>query len=194
MTSNTCYESYCNYLLGRSKIGLAYRRRWLYPRLCRYLKGRTLDIGCGIGDLLSYRKDTVGADINPEIIKWCKTRGLDVHFMPIDKLPFGRNSFDSAIMDNVLEHIEKPKEILQETNRVLSDGGIFIVGVPSLKGFKNDSDHKVYYSKEKLVETVSGYGFMLKRQFSMPIKSPWLELILKQYCNYGVFKKIGCVK
>ena len=189
MTSNARYESYCNYLLGRSNIGLVYRQRWLYPRLCRFLKGHTLDIGCGIGDLVAYRNDTVGVDINPETIKWCKSRGLDVHHMPIDKLPFGRNSFDSAIMDNVLEHIEKPKEILHETNRVLTDGGIFIVGVPSLKGFNSDPDHKVYYSKERLVETVSECGFTIQRLFSMPFESPWLESILRQYCNYGVFRK-----
>ena len=33
-----------------SRLGMIYRRYWLYPRLIGQLEGRVLDIGCGIGD------------------------------------------------------------------------------------------------------------------------------------------------
>ena len=53
-------DQYFNYLKGRTRLGAWYRAHVLYPKLTRRLFGRTLDVGCGIGDMLSYRTDTVG--------------------------------------------------------------------------------------------------------------------------------------
>ena len=38
-----------DHLADRSRFALAYRRRYLYPRLARHLRGRVLDVGCGAG-------------------------------------------------------------------------------------------------------------------------------------------------
>jgi 2-polyprenyl-3-methyl-5-hydroxy-6-metoxy-1,4-benzoquinol methylase len=43
------------------------------------------------------------------------------------------NIFDTIIMSHVLEHIEKPNEILKEIYNWLSDDGVFIVSVPNAK-------------------------------------------------------------
>ena len=45
----TADEQYYHYLRQRSRLGLWYRRYWLYPRLNKHLRGQTLDVGCGIG-------------------------------------------------------------------------------------------------------------------------------------------------
>ena len=63
----TDYQDYFNYLRGRSRLGLLYRKYWLYPRLNKYLYGDVLDVGCGVGDLLSFRPSTIGVDVNPVI-------------------------------------------------------------------------------------------------------------------------------
>ncbi len=64
------FEAYLAYLKNCSKLGLLYRRHWLYPRLCCYLRGRVLDVGCGIGDFVAFRPETVGVDINPVTVAW----------------------------------------------------------------------------------------------------------------------------
>ncbi len=184
------HDTYFKYLKGRSRLGLAYRRLWLYPRICQYLTGRVLDVGCGIGDFLACRANTVGVDINPETVEWCKNRGLDVHVMEKDQLPFDDQMFDSAILDNVLEHLEGPGPLLAEVHRTMGKDGILIVGVPGKRGYLRDPDHKVYYSKEKLVETVSTYGFRVQQVFAMPFDQNWLESMLSQYCVYSVFQRV----
>jgi len=182
--------SYFNYLKNRSRLGLYYRNYWLYPILNRHLKGKTLDLGCGIGDFLSFRKDIIGVDINIEMVNWCHSNGHQVKKMNFDKLPFENKSFDSIIMDNVLEHIENPEAILSEVHRTLNHKGIFLLGVPGTLGYKKDSDHKVFYSKDKLISTIESNGFKKLKVFSMPLNLSFLEHFLSQYCVYGVFSRI----
>jgi SAM-dependent methyltransferase len=186
---NESYEKYFAYLQQRSRLGYLYRNYWLYPKLCSFLGGKVLDIGCGIGDLLRYRQNTVGVDVNPKTVRYCQQQGFDVQVMEVDKLPFDSLSFDSVIMDNVLEHIEKPELILREVRRVLVDGGTFVVGVPGSKGYNIDPDHKVFYSREKLIETMRVIGFSEKKVFSMPLNLVWLDDKINQYCVYAQFKK-----
>ena len=104
----TAAEVYGEYLMRRSRLSGVYRRYFLYPRICHRLHGRTVDVGCGIGDFLQFRPNTIGVDINAHTVAYCKARGLDARLMEPDVLPFEDGSFDSALMDNWLEHIAKP--------------------------------------------------------------------------------------
>ena len=186
----TNQSTYFEYLRRRSRFGLIYRKYWLYPRLNRYLNGKTLDVGCGIGDLLAFRENTVGVDINIKMVEWCCSQGYVAEIMEVDKLPFSDGNYDSIVMDNVLEHIEKPEFILTEVHRVLVNGGVFLLGVPGSLGYTKDSDHKVFYSKDKLVETICKFGFIEKKIFAMPLNLKWLDKRLSQYSLYGVFCRI----
>ena len=130
------YDEYHEFLQNRTLKSKFYREYWLYPALCRHLKGRTLDVGPGIGDFVKFRPNTVGVDINPDNVAFCSNeRGLDVRLMEIDKLPFENSEFDSVNLDNVLEHIEEPIPLLDEIDRVLKTEGVFLIGVPGIHGF-----------------------------------------------------------
>jgi 2-polyprenyl-3-methyl-5-hydroxy-6-metoxy-1,4-benzoquinol methylase len=43
--------------------------------------------------------------------------------------------FDTIIMSYILEHNEKPIEVLKHISRMLSDKGVFIISVPNAKSF-----------------------------------------------------------
>jgi SAM-dependent methyltransferase len=105
---------YFSYLRKRRLTGLLYRRLWLYPRLCKRLEGRVLDVGCGIGDFLNFRSGTVGVDIDASAVAWCRNLGLDAHVMTPDALPFDNATFDAVVLDNVLEHLAAPNALLSE--------------------------------------------------------------------------------
>ena len=177
------------YLRGRSLKALIYRRNFLYPRICRYLSGRVIDVGCGLGDFLTFRPNTVGIDVNPEIVGWCRSQGLEADLL-LDgsRLPFPDKAFQGAVMDNVLEHISEPDGILAEVRRVLEPGGNFVVGVPGRRGYASDPDHKVFYDEESFVRTLHDAGFSRIDLFHMPFRSSWLDKRMRQYCIYGVFK------
>ena len=181
--------AYFHYLRGRSRLSLAYRRLFLYPRLSRHLSGRTLDVGCGIGDMLAFRPDTVGVDVNEQAVAWCRAQGLDARRSTADRLPFGPAEFDSAVLDNVLEHLPDPRPVLGEIHRILAPGGTLLVGVPGEKGFAADPDHKVYYDERKLRATLENSSFHSVHMLHAPFGVPWLSRLLAQYCLYGVFRK-----
>lgn len=181
-------DEYFEYLSHRSQLGAFYRRNWLYPHLSRRLVGRTLDLGCGIGDMLAYRSNTVGVDINPRTVAFCNTRGVEAHLMSPNELPFRSGEFDSVLMDNVLEHLPEPAPLLTEVRRVLAGKGRLLIGVPGSKGWDCDPDHKVRYDEGSLVDTGQRLGFRHLETFHTPLwRSAWLERNVRQYCIYAAF-------
>lgn len=183
-------EQYSAYLASRSILGAMYRKLVLYPALCRHLKGSAIDIGCGIGDMLKYRPHTIGVDINPFNIEICHKKGLDARLMQINVLPFEDQIFDSALLDNVLEHINRPEILLKEAYRVLRPGSCLLVGVPGIRGQKSDPDHKIFYDESALIALAQRHHFLVIEQFHMPLfQSNWLSKWMRQYCVYSVWKK-----
>lgn len=180
-------EHYFAYLAGRSWKGKLYREHWLYPKVARHLKGKVLDVGCGIGDMLTFLGDATGVDVNPQAVSYCKSRGLTALTMEIDVLPFAAASFDSILLDNVIEHIDAPLPLLGEIRRVLHASGRLIIGVPGSKGFRRDPDHKVFYDKRSLDACLSVAGFEPVTHFHTPFPSRWLEKNLSSYCLYGIY-------
>jgi SAM-dependent methyltransferase len=181
------FSSYFEYLKNRGRLGLAYRKYWLYPRLCRHLTGRVLDIGCGLGDFLRYRPDTIGVDVNPNAVSWCNSQGLRALLMQDGVLPFADHSFDAVVLDNVLEHIKEPQALLAEIKRVLKADGVFLVGVPGRKGYASDPDHKVFYNEQTLAQKLGESGFKNREFFHAPFKLKNFDNYIRQYCIYGVF-------
>lgn len=186
---STEFDEYFTYLKTRSRIGSFYRKFYLYPLLNNYLDGKVIDVGCGLGDFIKYRKNTVGVDVNPRIVEFCQKNSLNVSLIKDQNLHFDNNSFDGVIMDNVLEHITNPKRILNEVNRILNKNGILVIGVPGIKGYQKDPDHKIFYSDEKLSNDISLYGFELIKIVKTPLSMRFLSKLLTSYCIYGIFKK-----
>ena len=183
-------QKYSAYLAKRSLLGLIYRKLILYPALCKYLDGVVLDVGCGIGDLLEFRRGAIGVDVNSFNVKICKQKGLNAQIMEPDYLPFSDQIFDSILLDNVLEHIERPGKLIDEIRRVLRPSGSLLVGVPGIKGYLSDRDHKVFYDEKGLADLAVKHGFTVHKLFYMPLlKSSWLSERLRQYCIYTVWIK-----
>ena len=142
---------YFNYLNSRSSLGFIYRNFYLYPKIHKLLLNPVLDVGCGIGDYLKFNREAIGLDVNKYNIESIKSKNLNAIKMNYDEIPFADNTFPSILLDNVLEHIEKPEKLICEMHRVLISEGKLLIGVPGIKGFLADSDHKIFYSEEKLI-------------------------------------------
>jgi SAM-dependent methyltransferase len=182
-------ENYFAHLNSRSNLGFLYRRFFLYPRINRYLHGRVLDVGCGLGQFIAYRQNTTGADVNPLCVNYCRTRNLPAKLIGFSRWEFADQEFDGVVIDNVLEHIDNPSFTLDEISRVLSLDGTLIVGVPGHKGYLHDADHKVFYDKNSLNLLLTQHGFVETKCFYAPWESVFLDVNLKQYCLYVVYKK-----
>jgi SAM-dependent methyltransferase len=184
------HKKYFHYLSKRSFFGKLYRNFILYPRLNKYLQGRVLDLGCGIGDMLNYRSNTLGVDVNPLNVNFCKKRNLDAYIMKSQIIPFEGKSFDSVLLDNVLEHIESPSLLFKEIKRVLKPKGIILIGVPGQKGFRSDDDHKIFYDEKKLQVLAKKNQLKVDQFFYAPLmKSKFLSQHIRQYCIYSQWSR-----
>lgn len=52
------------------------------------------------------------------------------YIAPLDKLPIDNESFDAVLCTQVLEHLERPRESVQEFHRVLKKGGKLYLTAP----------------------------------------------------------------
>lgn len=105
-------------------------------------KGKIVDIGSNNGSVFpdSMRSNITSVDIDlydiPNFVR------ADAH-----KLPFKNNSFDTAVLAEILEHVNNPIKVIKEAYRV-SDR--LIITVPN--DSKWDSGRRPYDTIEKLEE------------------------------------------
>lgn len=94
-----------------------------------------LEVGCGYGRLLRSLEDSntcIGVDFSKEMLIHAKNAVKSPLLLAHgNKLPFKKNSFDRVMCVTVLIHIlsfDEIKEVLNEMDFVLKDGGILVIG------------------------------------------------------------------
>ncbi len=113
------------------------------PRLRPLLElhgARVLDVGCGTGGgSVAFSRAgarVVGLDRSGRMMELARLRVVedqaDVALVHGDAaaLPFGDESFDLCLCDQVVEHVRDKRRLLREMHRVLREGGIALVAVP----------------------------------------------------------------
>jgi len=96
---------------------------------CKYI----IDIGCGVGHTMKFLEEkgfeVIGITINEDEInnKVCRSPVYlsDIHVFETDQ------TFDAAIMWDVIEHLVAPIIALKQVNKLLKVGGKLVVYVPS---------------------------------------------------------------
>lgn len=101
------------------------------------LKGRILDVGCGLGIFLHMADiegwNTCGVDISPYAVQYAREKfGLEVYNSGgLKEAVFPPNSFDVVTLWDSLEHLPDPVGQLKEVRRILKDDGLIMLNVPN---------------------------------------------------------------
>lgn len=105
----------------------------------RYLgqAGRVLDVGCGMGVLLSElgklgRFDLHGVEYHGASAESAKALGIHVAHGDFADVEYAVDSMDMVIMQHVLEHVFEPMATLQRIQKILRPGGVFVGEVPNI--------------------------------------------------------------
>jgi SAM-dependent methyltransferase len=99
-------------------------------------KGRVLDVGCATGILLNGLQkkdwDCFGVEPNSKAAVYAKTRfGLNIITGYLEDTNFPDDYFDVVTIFDVLEHLQKPIDFIQEIRRILKADGWLIGTLPN---------------------------------------------------------------
>ena len=166
-----------------------------------------LDVGSGPGYFLKYASDhgwtARGIEPSHQAARHSRELGLDVTeaFFGRETAPQFRES-DVVHMNNMLEHVPNPKELLAEAAKVLSPGGLICVSVPNdynpfqeilreEAGFQPwwivPSHHLNYFTFDSLSILIQSVGFdVVGETTSFP-----MELFLLMGDNYVGDSSLG---
>jgi 2-polyprenyl-3-methyl-5-hydroxy-6-metoxy-1,4-benzoquinol methylase len=101
-------------------------------------RGKLLDIGCNLGDLIFAAKrrgwDAEGLDINKPNVEYIRSKGFVAYDDFLENLHLPENSYDAVVANQVLEHVPEPNEFLQSIRAILKPGGLLFIGVPCFLG------------------------------------------------------------
>jgi SAM-dependent methyltransferase len=174
------------------------------------VSGRLLDIGCGSAEKLKeyYKRgiEIYGVDTNSEEIKIAKKTLPDGIFFntTLEQCRFEENLFDVIRMDNVLEHVPDPLATLNEAQRILKTGGIFVIYIPRgdsllfsiLKKYHSNSwipFHLNLFSRSSIKKIFEKAGIKTQKINSLQPLS-WIGLSAKQFLYRPVYgMKLGTI-
>ena len=110
-----------------------------------------VDVGCGNGYFInmvrlcnpvqSYLQTYYAFDVSKEAVLWAsaKYEGIEFRKMDASNMQYEDEFFDVVLSYGAIEHIQEPIRALKEINRTLKSGGLFLVMIPSLDYYRNDS-------------------------------------------------------
>ena len=149
--------------------------------------GKILDIGCGLGWLLSYLDDgwdKYGVEISKFASNHAKQYG-HIFNGTLEDFP-GSGEFDVIIMNHVIEHLQDPIWALKKIRNMLSDKGIFIIGTPDFDcaaarrygdrfRLLNDPTHVSLFSSDSMHRCLRDNGFKIKKVEYPYFDTPWFN-------------------
>lgn len=106
--------------------------------------GRGLELGVGSGRFAVPLSIRYGIDPSGKLIAMANTRGVEVVLGAGEHLPYRAGTFDYVLMMTVICFLEKTQLVLQETIRVLENGGALILGF-----IEKDGEIATHYLQEK---------------------------------------------
>ncbi len=114
-----------NFVMARSILA--------YQEAAKRVSGKLLEIGTGSGYGIKIVSpaSTSFITVDKHNVPSHIVEGVDFRVCNVPPLPFCDGEFDSVISFQVIEHIKRDKEFINEVARVLRPNGLFIVTTPN---------------------------------------------------------------
>jgi glycosyltransferase involved in cell wall biosynthesis len=162
---------------------------WIVSLIAPYLGADTVEIGAGHGTMSArLRRHTrvTATELSARAAAKLRERfagdaAVTVVEGDVDAA-MAAGPYDSAVMINVLEHIEDDEAVLRSIHDGLRPGGTLAVFVPAYEALYSEFDRKIghfrRYRRSTLVQALTQAGFELVdiRYFSLPGALAWLMI------------------
>lgn len=150
---------------------------------------RVLDIGCSdqrIKNFLPADSKYTGLDYYSTATQWYGTR--PTVFGDAHNLPFADARFDTALMLDVLEHLQAPEICIRESTRVLKNGGNLFLKVPFLYPIHDAPADFQRWTRFGLLQLAKRHGLEVisERHIGEPVETAallaniaWSKIVLR---------------
>ena len=157
--------------------------RWVPSNVC------VLDIGCGFGESLGYHRnrgcDAHGVEADANILRVAERYGLNVRHGLFDARHYAPQSFDVVTLNQVIEHVIDPGQVLAGIRQVLKPGGLLVLSTPNADGWGarlfgdrwihwHAPYHLQFFSRKSMVRAAEATGLELERHVTVT-PSAWLD-------------------
>jgi 2-polyprenyl-3-methyl-5-hydroxy-6-metoxy-1,4-benzoquinol methylase len=143
--------------------------RWVADLLIPYLGASTLEVGAGHGAItqhLARGRRLVATDLSDSCLSALRSRFADSPNVQVRRMDLRsidvRETFDSVVLINVLEHIHDDRGTLRALSERLNPGGNCLIYVPAFNwlygALDRDIGHYRRYSKRRLAAVASEAG------------------------------------
>lgn len=96
---------------------------------------KVLDYGCGSGasllEIQALGAEAYGIEADPNVKQVVDALGLRIHIGSLDDAPFADMRFDLIVLNQVLEHIPQPEELLARLKSLLKPAGKLVLSIPN---------------------------------------------------------------
>jgi len=124
-------------------MALKRRARWIITQLQAKSGEKIVDLGCGNGYYLYLLNNVpiknlsvVGIDSDANALQaingYVRNRNINLKKANLEQIPLRDNSFDKAIISEVIEHVENPSKVLAEIRRILKPNGTLLLTTPNI--------------------------------------------------------------
>ena len=135
-------------------------KRFYLNNMLREVRGRTIDLGFGAGQLLErLPAGSLGLEVNPHLVDDARRAGLNAVLYDSDaEQPLlgivPPDTYSTLVVAHVLEHFENADDFLRRMLRSCAALGIkrVIFVVPGAKGYGFDSTHRTFVNLRYLTD------------------------------------------
>ena len=153
-------QEYFDYLHNRSSFRKKVRMLYLND-IKKYCIGKTIDFGCGVGELLKMLPEgSVGFEVNKVVVDFSKKNGLNINlYVPeTDNYNFNMiepRKYETFTMNHVLEHLENSYEVMNKIFESCYRLGVkrIVFTVPGHKGYQTDKTHQTFINMDYITRT-----------------------------------------
>ncbi len=143
-----------------------FARRGLFKHvqdLAPQITGKTLDVGCGSKpyESLYDSSEYIGLEYDTPENRSIKKADF---FYDGTNFPFEDNSFDSAVLNQVFEHVFNPNSFLEEVSRILKKDGKLFLTIPFAWDEHEQPVDYARYSSFGIKSILEKHGFEILEQ------------------------------
>ena len=165
-------------------------------------KGKILDVGCSFGFFLDAARGKGWQPFGVEISEFAANYARNNFDLPVmtdllEELALDSGYFDVIALWNVIEHVEKPTQLIEEAARILKEGGLLVlttgnIDSPIAKLRKAKwrvlipPIHLSYFSPRSIKHLLNSYNLeIIYQTCALPY-----EFLLKTFKALGICRKL----